>query len=138
MLPERRHDISRRSVQRPALGIQLSITPQQLPRIFAIYGAGFVVLFTMFALLYLQAYRRRRELHLTPLEVFDVRQSVGEHLVSASVGLLAIAVALLAPMPFSVTSGFTYFLMGPAHCGFGVLSGRRRKALESQPAPAAV
>src|SRR5688572_24678263 len=92
----------------PVLGIQLAITPQQLPRIFAIYGAGFVVLFTMFVLLYLQAYRRRRELHLTPLEVFDVRQSVGEHLVSASVGLLAIMVALLAPMPFSVMSGFTY------------------------------
>ena len=122
----------------PVLGIKLRITPEQLPRIFAIYGAGFVILFTMFALLYLQAYRQRQELNLTPLEVFDVRQSIGEHLVSAAVGLLAIAVALFTPMPFPVMSGFTYFFMGPAHYAFGVISGRRRKALESQPAPAAV
>ena len=122
----------------PALRLQLSITPQQLPRIFAIYGAGFVVLFTMFALLYLQAYRRRQELHLTPLEVFDVRQAAGAHLVSVTVGLLAIAVALFMPLSFAVMSGFTYFFMGPAHYTFGVISGRRRKALASQPAPAAV
>ena len=38
---------------------QLSVTPPQLARIFAIYGAGFVVLFAMFALLYLQAWRKR-------------------------------------------------------------------------------
>ena len=120
----------------PALGIKLALTPGQLPRIFAIYGAGFVVLFTMFALLYLQAYRWRRELHLTPLEEFDVRQSIGEHLVSAGVGLVAIAVALFTPMPFPVLSGFTYFLMGPAHWAFGVISGRRRKALESSAAAA--
>ena len=114
----------------PVLGIELRLTPGQLPRIFAIYGAGFVVLFTMFALLYLQAYRRRRELNLTPLDEFDVRRSIGEHLVSAGVGLVAIAVALFTPMPFPVLSGFTYFLMGPAHWTFGVVSGRRRKALE--------
>src|SRR5688500_12935410 len=88
----------------PALGIKLGLTPGQLPRIFAIYGAGFVVLFTMFALLYLQAYRWRRELHLTPLDEFDVRQSIGEHLVSAGVGLVAIAVALFTPMPFPALS----------------------------------
>jgi uncharacterized membrane protein len=122
----------------PALGIPLALTPGQLPRIFAIYGAGFVVLFTMFALLYLQAYRWRRELHLTPLDEFDVRQSIGEHLVSAGVGLVAIAVALFTPMPFPVLSGFTYFLMAPAHWTFGVVSGRRRKALEANAAAAGV
>jgi uncharacterized membrane protein len=122
----------------PALGLKLALRPEQLARIFAIYGAGFVVLFTMFALLYLQAYRRRRELHLTPLDEFDVRQSIGEHLVSAGVGLLAIAVALFTPMPFPVLSGFTYFLMGPAHWTFGVVSGRRRKALEGTAAAAGV
>ena len=59
-----------------------------------------------------------------------MRRSIGAHLVSAGVGLVAIAVALFTPMPFPVLSGFTYFLMGPAHWAFGVVSGRRRKALE--------
>lgn len=122
----------------PALGIRLSVTPEQLPRIFAIYGAGYVVLFGMFALLYLQAYRSRAELALSPLEVFDARAALGGHLVSAGVGLIAVAIALLAPMPLPLLSGFTYFLMGPAHWTYGVRAGRRRKTLETSLAGAGV
>jgi len=113
----------------PLLGISMRITPPQLARIFAIYGIGFVVLFSMFWLLYRHAYRRRDTLGLGPLEVFDVRESGGAHLVSASVGALATLIALVAPSPWPVFSGFTYFLMGPAHWLYGVRSGRRRKAL---------
>jgi uncharacterized membrane protein len=115
---------------------QLTVTPQ-LARIFAIYGAGFVVLFAMFALLYLQAWRKRHELRLTPLEMFDTRASLGAHLVSATVGAIATGIALFAPMPIPLFSGFTYFLMGPAHWVFGLSSSRRRKALEPHVAPAA-
>ena len=118
-----------------ALGGLSHVTPPQLARIFAIYGAGFVVLFGMFALLYLQAYRKRRELALDPLEVFDTRSALGAHLVSASVGLVATAVALFAPMPLPMFSGFTYFLMGPAHWAFGVRAGKRRKTIENRLAP---
>ena len=121
----------------PLLGIQLSVTPPQLARIFAIYGAGFVVLFAMFALLYLQAHRKRQELGLTPLEVFDTRASLGGHLVSVSVGLIATAVALGGPMPLPMFSGFIYFLMGPAHWAFGVTCGRRRRTIENRLAAAA-
>lgn len=122
----------------PILGINLRVNPPQLAIIFAIYGAGFVVLFLMFGLLHLHAYRKRHELGLTTLDVFDVRTSGGGHLVSASVGLLATAVALFAPYPFPVFSGFTYFLMGPAHWIYGVNVGRRRKAVEQQLAPTGV
>jgi uncharacterized membrane protein len=115
----------------PLLDNRIVITPPQLARIFGIYGIGFVVLFSMFGMLYLQAYRKRHELQLTRLEVFDVRASGGAHLVSAGVGILATAVVLLAPAPFSLFSGFTYFLMGPAHYVWGAQSARRRRALES-------
>jgi uncharacterized membrane protein len=117
----------------PALGLgRPEILPPQLGRIFAIYGAGFVVLFLMFGLLYLHAYRKREGLGLSTLEVFDVRVSGGEHLVSASVGALATLIALIAPYPYPVFSGFTYFLMGPAHWIYGVKAGKRRQALEQQ------
>ena len=117
---------------------QVTVTPPELARIFAIYGAGFVLLFAMFALLYLQAWRRRRELDLTPLEMFDTRAALGAHLVSASVGVIATGIALFAPMPLPLFSGFTYFLMGPAHWVFGLSSSRRRKAIETQTAAAGV
>ena len=116
----------------PVMSHRLEVTPAELARIFAIYAAGYVVLFGMFGMLYLQAYRKRDQLGLTPLEVLDVRDSGGAHLVSAGVGVLAALVALFAPQPFPVLSGFTYFLMGPAHWAWGVWSGRRRKALEAR------
>jgi uncharacterized membrane protein len=121
----------------PVLGINLRITPPELSRLFAIYGAGFVVLFLMFALLYRQAYRKRASLGLTAIEAFDARIACGEHLVSAGVGLFATLIALSAPWPFPVFSGFCYFLMGPAHWIYGVRAGRRRKAFEAQAQPAA-
>ena len=117
----------------PVLNVtRASITPPQLARIFAIYGLGFVVLFLMFALLYGRAWRKRAALGLTELEAFDTRRSAGEHLVSAGVGVLATLIALLAPWPFPVFSGFSYFLMGPAHWIYGVRTGRRRKSLEAR------
>ena len=45
------------------------------------------------------------------------------------------AVFAFAPMPLPMFSGFTYFLMGPAHWAFGVSAGRRRKTIESRLAP---
>jgi hypothetical protein len=41
----------------------------------------------------------------------------------------------IAPMPLPMFSGFTYFLMGPAHWVFGVTAGRRRKTIENRLAP---
>jgi hypothetical protein len=49
-------------------------------------------------------------------------------------------VALIAPPPYPVFSGFTYFLMGPAHWIYGTRVARRRQALRQQVAadPAAL
>jgi uncharacterized membrane protein len=115
----------------PLLGIPLRVTPEQVAQLFAIYGAGFLVLFTMFARLYANAYRRRHVLALTPLEVYDVREAAGAHLVSVAVGVTATAVALFAPVGVAVFSGFTYFLMGPAHWMYGVRASRRRRVVEA-------
>jgi hypothetical protein len=92
-----------------------------------------VVLFVMFTLLYRHAYNRRSELGLTDIEVFDVRMFAGHHLVSASIGLVALAVALLAPVQIAFVSPMCFALMGPAHWAFGVRAERKRRALDAQP-----
>lgn len=120
----------------PVLSPTVALSPDQLARIFAIYGAGFVTIFSIFALLYVQAYRRRDDLGLGPMEVLDTQIGVGMHLVSVAVGVLAIAVALLAPTLFAVLSGFTYFLMGPAHWAYAVMAARRKRALAAELAAA--
>ena len=106
----------------------LQVTAGQMSRIFAIYGTGFVLLFLLFALFYALAYRKRQALGLTPVEVFDVKAAAGSHLVSVAVGLGAVAIAVLAPGFWSSFSGFSYFLMGPAHGIFGAMMRRRRMA----------
>jgi transmembrane protein TMEM174 (potassium channel) len=68
-----------------------NVTPMslgQLSRASAIYGLGYVALFVMFGLLYHHAYRKRTELGLGPVEVFNVKVFAGQQMVSAIVGLL--------------------------------------------------
>jgi hypothetical protein len=98
----------------------------QLSRASSVYALGFVVLFVMFALLYGHAFRRRNQLALTPMEVFDAKSYAGHHLVSAGVGVIALLVALLAPVQFAPLSPTCFALMGPAHYLFGNFVARRR------------
>jgi uncharacterized membrane protein len=119
------------------------MTLQQLSRAGAIYGLGFVVLFAMFSLLYRHAYRKRHELKLTPVEIFDVKMFAGHHLVSGGVGLIAVLVAVIAPIRFAPLSPMCFALMGPAHWAFRAISERRRAAVvqrqnREQPARAQV
>ena len=98
----------------------------------AIYGAGFLVLFVLFALLYWRAYASREELGLTPLDVFDVKASAGQHLVSAAAGAVALLVALFAPLRWVFFSPMCFALMGPGHWWWGRLIERKRAALEEE------
>jgi len=104
------------------------MTLPQLARASAIYGLGFFVLFLMFALLYRHASRQRHELQLTPAEVFDVKTFATHHLLSASVGLTSMSVALLAPYELSPIAPTLFGLMGPVHWAYGAYSGRKRRA----------
>ena len=104
------------------------MTLTQLSRASSVYALGFVVLFGMFALLYGHAYRRREQLQLTPMEVFDAKSYAGHHLVSAGVGIIALLVAIAAPLRFAPLSPMCFALMGPAHWYFGNRVERRRTA----------
>jgi hypothetical protein len=99
----------------------------QLGNASAVYAFGFLVLFMVFALLCRHAYRRRDELGLDALDVFDLRSSMGHHLVSAAVGGLAMVYALTAPLAVVFVSPILFGLMGPAHFWWG-----RRRAAQRQ------
>ena len=73
---------------------------------------------------------RRHE--ISRLEAFsDAVFAFALNLVSAGVGLLAVAVALFAFRPWPQFSGFVYVLMGPMHWIYGVTVGRSRRAFEA-------
>ena len=101
----------------------------QVPTLFLIYGGGVIALYLLLALLYAHAYRRRAELELTPLELFDTRASIGRHVLAASVGALSCLVAVVVPPNLVGLAGYTYFLLGPAMAIHGARTGRRRRRL---------
>jgi len=117
------------------------MTFAQLSRASAIYGLGWIAVFVMFGLLYRHAYRKRHELGLTPLEVFNIKSFAGHHMVSAAIGVLVVLIAVAAPRNYAFISPMMFFFMWPAHALYGARRDKKRKAFEAQlptePAPQA-
>ena len=107
------------------------MTLAQLAHASAIYGLGFVALFVMFALLYLHAYRKRHDLGLKPLEVFDVRSFAGQQIVSAAVGVIVVLIAVAGPRRYAFISPMAFILMWPAHGLYETRTKKKRKAFEA-------
>jgi uncharacterized membrane protein len=107
------------------------MTLAQLAHASTIYGLGFVALFVMFALLYEHAYRRRHDLGLKPLEVFDVRSFAGQQIVSAAVGVIVVLIAVAAPRRYAFMSPMAFIFMWPAHGLYEAWTKKKRKALEA-------
>jgi hypothetical protein len=96
-----------------------------------IYGAGFVAIFSLFALLFLHAYRQRTILELNPAEILDTRQSIQSAMLAGGVGLLSMIIVLVGGESAVALSGYSYFLLGPASAWHGAAMGRRRQVLRT-------
>ncbi len=106
----------------------------QASLLMVIYGAGYMAVFAVFACLYGHAWKRRDALELDAGEKFETRTSIESCVVHIAVGFLSVVVAAVAPSPIWVSvSGFSYFLLGPAHTIHGMRSRRRRRLLGLDP-----
>jgi len=115
-----------------------AVRVEQVPAMFAVYGAGFAAVFLIFTLLYLHAYRRRRALALNELETFDTRMWLQENALMVSVGALSVAVAVFGGTRHVLLSGMVYWLIAPIQFAHGFAMGRRRRRLEARAAAAPV
>ena len=100
-----------------------------------IYGAGFIGLYVIFALLYLHAYRLRDALELNPLEAYETRGVVQENVLMIGIGMLS---CLLAWQRQPSLAGMIYMLIAPAQTWLGMRHGKRRKQLAEQHAASPV
>jgi len=80
------------------------------PALMVIYGAGFVVVFGLFALMFRHAHALRDELGLTPHERYLTWQSVRESVIMVGFGAASIVLALLG---HPAIAGWSYALIGP-------------------------
>lgn len=106
------------------------VRPAQVPMMMVVFGAGFVAVFAVFALLYHHAYRRRDALQLNELEVFDTRTEVQRHLLNVAIGALSVTIAYFSDPKLAGLSGMTYWLIGPVQFAHGLLMGKRRRKME--------
>lgn len=122
-------------------GLQSAVTRmtlEELARASMLYGIGFFLLTSVFALLYLNAHRQRADLNLDALAAFDARTSAGRHMLSAGVGLFAFLFALLAPRDLAFLSPASFGLLGPVNWIYSARADRRRmQLLQSRPLAAA-
>ena len=104
----------------------------QASSLLIIFGLGYMAVALVFALLYLHAYRRRAELELNELEVFDTRESIGSQLLNIGVGVVSLFIVALGGGNFLAGAGLVYVLIGPLQTIHGTFMGRRRRKLEER------
>lgn len=126
-----------KTIRLPDGTVEKVIRPEHVPLMMSIYGAGFVAVSVIFFLLYAHAYRKREDLDLNELEIFDTRRSLEALLFTIVIGVLLVAVAWVG----NLTHGAPYedkatYASVAALYGFIAvmlyrtrLLGRRRKAM---------
>ena len=95
-----------------------------------IYAVGFAAVFALFVLMYLHAYRLRRELGLTEAEALQTRNNAQENAILVMVAGVAFVVARHHP----AWSGWTYALIGPVLTLHGTVFGKKVRLLAEKEA----
>jgi Endosomal/lysosomal potassium channel TMEM175 len=101
----------------------------QVANLMIIFGAGYIAVFGVFALLYWHAYRKRSMLELNELEEFDTRTDIRESLMNVGIAAISITLAALGGGRYASASGMTYMITPVVMTLHGMINGRRRKKL---------
>jgi len=113
-------------------GSQPVIRNSQTPLLMQVYSGGVVAVFTVFALMYWNAYRKRGELGLDARQTLDARLNVIDNAGIALIGVLSVAIATFGgPLAAAAVAGPIYFLIGPFKFALGAFSARAYKRLAS-------
>jgi uncharacterized membrane protein len=96
-----------------------------------IYSVGVLCIFALLALLYQHASSRRDELELGPEDLVQLRFGRRSHLISSTLAVVSIALALFLPTGFAWVAGVLYGLMGPLQAWNGMRAHAALKKLPS-------
>jgi hypothetical protein len=109
------------------------IEPSQGSELLLIYGAGYIAVSLILALMFWRAWQMRHELELNRIEQFDTVASITEALVGVLVGGVSIALVLSGLTKFA---GWCYpVLLSTLLTWQGTWAGRRRRRIAESMAP---
>jgi uncharacterized membrane protein len=104
----------------------------QMGSLMLIFSIGYLAVFLVFVLLFLHAYRKRQELELNRLEMFDTLNSVQECALNCGIALLSICLVAIGGNSFSGLAGLAYMLTGIVMGAHGTIMGKKRRRLEQE------
>jgi uncharacterized membrane protein len=114
-----------------ALFDRSEIAPAEARALFTIWSLGYAAVFSVFALLYLHAWRIRAQLQLTAVEVMRTRLSLSDQLAMVFVALLSTVLARTLSDPYLGYAGSIYAVV-PIYFTFAhSIAARRERQLQS-------
>ncbi len=84
----------------------------QVSELFTMYAIGFISVYLIFVWMYIHAYRQRKELKLTELELWDTKHEIREMLMFCGVGVVSLTLANVLPSADAGFAGIAYSLLG--------------------------
>jgi uncharacterized membrane protein len=111
------------------------ITNSQTPLLMQIYSGGVVAVFTVFALMYGNAYRKREMLGLDARQTLEARLSIIDNAGIALIGVISVAIATFGgPAAAGIVAGPIYFLIGPFKFALGWYTAKAHQRLAASTA----
>lgn len=99
--------------------------------VMVVYSGGIVVIFGVFVALYRHAWRHRAQLELTPAQEVTLRFKTRAHLISMTLGVVSVGLALVIADRWMWLPGVLYGLMGPLHGWNGYRAARAHAQVSS-------
>lgn len=90
-----------------------------------IYAVGFTAVFSLFALMYIHAYKLRSVLELNSVETLQTRFTIQENAIMVVVGIGSFVLSYVSPE----LAGWWYFVLGPVLGIHGAIHGKRVRRL---------
>lgn len=107
------------------------IASHQVDDLFIVYGAGFLAVFVLLALMNMRAYALRDRLELNALERLLTRAEITRLFAVGSIGAVSIAIAVLLPPGLAGLAGLAYALIGLVEFMAGYRTRRKAEGLEA-------
>jgi uncharacterized membrane protein len=109
-----------------------TIAVSEAPRLMQIYSGGVIAVFSVFALMYGNAYRKRTLLELEGAQALDARINIMDNAGLALIGVLSFLIATFGgPRAAASFAGPIYFLIGPFRWALGTYHRRAEQRLNT-------
>ena len=105
--------------------LALSVGWHEAAVLMRVYSVGFTSVFSLFALMYVHAYKLRNALELNPVETLQTRLAIRENLIMVAVGIVSFALSFKNP----AWAGWWYFILGPVLGIHGAIYGKKIRLL---------